>query len=381
MKLFLAVTATLAMGALADKHLAEELEPKDGQTLCTKDVGGNEVEFLCEYYQTCNVAANKSFSSCLPKGNTACFKYKNLGTSGDIRSVVNPAGCKPYETCCDDKCCGADEQCMEVWGGLTDPFKYGDETIRNIDDVARNEWKTNKGVAIANKPRRCVPRACATDPRTGLPNPNCENAPIMDVSTGFKAVYMPLLGLGVTALIFIIAIVKRQDTFLEMLFPLMTIVTSFFLILSEGWIMALMCTFLAAATMASGDQDKKWLVWFQLFFMWIYFGGTSYFMFAGAPTNFFTAASSKQTIDDIAKHCSEHFDYYKLHPYQITWNMDPNNIYTGICGREFIGYQIFIAYGQAFALFLMVTTTVVGYLNPGEASSTTKNPAGLEMAA
>ena len=60
--------------------------------------------------------------------------------------------------------------------------------------------------------------------------------------------------------------------------------------------------------------------------------------------------------------------------------MDPENKYTGICGREFIGYLIFIAYGQAFALFLMVTTTVVGYLNPGGPSETTKNPA-VEMAA
>jgi hypothetical protein len=375
MKLFLAVTATLAMGALADKHLAEELKP--GQTKCEDSMShqGKPAGSPCEYYEQCNEGPHKNFTQCLPKGNTACYLYKTLGESGtaenkDVRSAVD-GGCWPYQTCCDGACCGADEQCMEVMGApytgdLAVSFQYGDESIAYVEMAARNEWKTAKGADILNKPRKCV---------------KVTDAPIMDVTTGFKAVYMPLLGLGVTALIFIIAIVKRQDTFLEMLFPLMTIVTSFFLILSEGWIMALMCTFLAAATMASGDQDKKWLVWFQLFFMWIYFGGTSYFMFSGAPTNFFTAASSKQTIDDIAKHCSEHFDYYKLHPYQITWNMDPNNIYTGICGREFIGYQIFIAYGQAFALFLMVTTTVVGYLNPGEASSTTKNPAGVEMGA
>lgn len=66
----------------------------------------------------------------------------------------------------------------------------------------------------------------------------------------------------------------------------------------------------------------------------------------------------------------------------MTFDMDPQNKYTGICGREFVGYQIFIAYGQAFSLFLMVSTTVIGFLNPGESSTTTKNPASnVEMGA
>lgn len=366
MKLFLSVSAMLAAGALGDQHMAPAAapEPVDGQTECKDAPGG-----ICQYYEFCNEASNKSFTQCLPKGNTACYKYKKLGDSGDIRSVSDaPAGCKPYETCCDGTCCGANQQCMEVWGNYGS-FEYGDETVASIEHVARNDWKTDKGVAIENKPRQCV----------DLTGPN--GAPIMDVTTGMKAVYMPLLGLGVTALIFIMAIVKRQDTFLEMLFPLLTIVFSFFLILSEGWIMALLCTFLAAATMAAGDQDKKWLVWFQLFFMWVYFGGKSDFMFSGAPTNFFTLAKGSATIDQLGQSCSNHFDYYKLHSTQISWYMDPSNVYTGICGREFIGYQIFIAYGQAFALFVMVATTVVGYLNPGGPSTeTTKNPA-VEMGA
>jgi len=376
MKLFLSVSAMLATGTLAASHegAAPAASPVDGQTECKKDVGKTEVTFMCEYYQTCITAANASFSQCIPKGNTACYKYKELGTSGDIREA-HSVGCTPYQTCCDGQCCGPNEQCMEAWANgdgtakPLGPFKYGDETIQHIEMVARNDWKTDKGVAIANKPRVCVPLM---------------DAPIMDVSTGFKAVYMPLLGLGVTAMIFVFAIIKRQDTFLEMLFPLSVIVTSFFLVLSEGWVMALMCTFLAAATMAAGDQDKKWLVWFQLFFMWVYFGGSSSFMFERtAGTNFFHKASGSATIDGqggLSNTCSHHFDYYKLHSFQMQWNMDPENIYTGICGREFIGYLIFIAYGQAFALFLMVTTTVVGYLNPGGPSETTKNPA-VEMGA
>ena len=378
MKLFLSVSAMLATGALAASHTTPSAssEPVDGQTEC-KDAMPREgsPDGICEYYEFCNEASNKSFTQCLPKGNTACYKYKELGTSGEIRDAETK-GCKPYETCCDGACCGADEQCMEVWANGDDlvdptkrlgPFKYGDETIQHIEMVARNDWKTDKGVAIANKPRVCVPLM---------------DAPIMDVSTGFKAVYMPLLGLGVTAMIFVFAIIKRQDTFLEMLFPLSVIVTSFFLVLSEGWVMALMCTFLAAATMAAGDQDKKWLVWFQLFFMWVYFGGSSDFMFSSAPVNFFKKAAGGATIDGLSATCSTHFDYYKLHSFQMEWNMDPTNKYTGICGREFIGYQIFIAYGQAFALFLMVTTTVVDYLNPGTGSKSTANPAAnVEMGA
>jgi len=374
MKLFLSVSAMLATGALAASHTTPSAssEPVDGQTEC-KDAMPREGSpaGICEYYEFCNEASNKSFTQCLPKGNTACYKYKELGTEGDIREAETK-GCKPYETCCDGTCCGAGTHCMEVWGNKKSPlaaryqFMYGDEMITDIDHVARNDWKTDKGVAIANKPRVCVPFM---------------DAPIMDVSTGFKAVYMPLLGLGVTAMIFVFAIIKRQDTFLEMLFPLSVIVTSFFLVLSEGWVMALMCTFLAAATMAAGDQDKKWLVWFQLFFMWVYFGGSSSFMFERtAGSNFFHQASGDATIDGLSKTCSAHFDYYKLDDYQVSWDMDPENIYTGICGREFIGYLIFIAYGQAFALFLMVTTTVVGYLNPGGPSETTKNPA-VEMGA
>lgn len=372
MKLFLSVSAMLATGALAASHEgatpAMKPEKGDGQTDCKKDMGGTEVEFFCEYYETCITAKNASFSQCIPTGNKECYKYKELGESGEIRSA-SPMGCAPYQTCCDGACCGANEQCMEVWGNNNEgppvSFMYGDEMVANIDMVARNGWKTAKAVTIVNKPRKCVPLA---------------DAPIMDVTSGMKAVYMPLLGLGVTLLIFVIAIVKRQDTFLAMLFPLCTIIFSFFLVLTEGWVMALMCTFVAAATMAAGDQDKKWLVFFQLFFMWVYFGGSSYLIFAGtAGKNFFSEASDS-TIDELSLACSKHFDYYKLHNYQVSWDMDPNNVYTGICGREFIGYQIFIAYGQAIALFLMVTTTVVGYLNPGGPSETTKNPA-VEMAA
>jgi len=102
--------------------------------------------------------------------------------------------------------------------------------------------------------------------------------------------------------------------------------------------------------------------------------------------NFFTEASDK-SITALCGQCAKHFDFYKIHPYQLDYTQDPNdavNQYSGICAPGFIGYQIFIAYGQAFALFLMVTTTVVSYLNPGEASATgTKNPAaaGVEMGA
>mmetsp|Transcript_94655 Transcript_94655/g.229916 ORF Transcript_94655/g.229916 Transcript_94655/m.229916 type:complete len:377 (-) Transcript_94655:301-1431(-) len=376
MKLFVAVSALLATGALAQTPAAAKADADLGETDCTKEVAGEDVDFTCDWKHTCHTSANKTLSTCVKKGDKVCNMYSKYAEEGDIISLRT---CKPYETCCDTECCGVDKQCMEVYGDTGASNKVSITWDYNgpfdINDVARNDWKTKKGAKVTNRPRTCVP---------------LNDAPVMDATTGFKAVYMPLLGLGVTALIFIMAIVKRQDTFLEMLIPLTLIFTSFFLVLTEGWIMALMCTFLAAATMASGDQDKKWLVWFQIFFMWFYFGGSSGFMFSQASgnflTNFFTEASAN-TIKDLCGTCAAHFNYYKIHPYQLDYTQDPNdmvNQYSGICAPGFIGYQVFIAYGQAFALFLMVTTTVVGYLNPGEASATgTKNPAaaGVEMGA
>jgi len=382
MKLFVAVSALLATGALAQTPAgAPEADADLGQTDCTyEDASGEEQKTICQWYQTCHTSANKTLSTCILKGDKVCNMYSKYAEEGDIIAVHT---CQPYETCCDTECCGVDQQCMEVSGNSAMKINWDHSGPFPLEAVARNDWKTQKGVSVTNRPRTCVDKV-KTDQTTGQ---KILNAPVMDATTGFKAVYMPLLGLGVTALIFIMAIVKRQDTFLEMLIPLTLIVTSFFLVLTEGWTMALMCTLLAAATMASGDQDKKWLVWFQIFFMWFYFGGSNYFMFTGAVTNFFSEASGDNSISDLCGQCAKHFDFYKIHPYQLDYTQDPNdavNQYSGICAPGFIGYQIFIAYGQAFALFLMVTTTVVGYLNPGEASAAgTKNPAatGVEMGA
>ena len=128
---------------------------------------------------------------------------------------------------------------------------------------------------------------------------------------------------------------------------------------------------------------KKWIVWFQLFFLWVYFGGASYFMFAQAPTNFFDKATKPAvTIDDLSQSCSKYFDYYKRNPKQLLWSENPSDLYTGLCAHGFLGYQVFMAYLQAISMFLMSITTVVSYLNPGNKSSEpeTANPT-VEMGA
>jgi hypothetical protein len=376
MKLFLAVTATLAMGALAQTPAgAPEADADLGQTSCDVEMpDGETMKQICDFYQECHTSKNTTKSGCIPKGNKVCDLYSEFGTTGNvIENNINSEGCKPFQTCCDLECCNPDQVCIEQWSGRT--ISYGGSSEQSLEHIARNGWKTMKGVAVVNKPRTCVDSRYKMDP-----------------TTGFKAVYMPLCGLATTAVIFVLAIVKNQESILEIIFPLLVILTSFYPPLSEGWIMALLCTFVAAATMATGDQDKKWLVWFQIFFMWFYFGGNgqsatsgdiipSSFMFSSfKPRNFFQGATSV-SISQIASSCVQYFDYYEYHPDQMTWDMYSSKKNHGICGDEFIGYQIFIAYGQAFALFLMTTFTVVGYLNPGEASSTTKNPAGVEMAA
>jgi len=248
------------------------------------------------------------------------------------------------------------------------PSKYGEETIDDINKVARNDWKTDKGRKIERKPRICVDHTVT---------------PVMSISTAMKAIYMPILGLGVTCLFFIVAIAKRQKSIPSMLFELAVIASSFFLILTEGWLMSLLCVFVAAASAASGDRDKKWIVWFQLFFLWVYFGGASYLMFATAPTNFFDKATKPAvTIDSLSQSCSNYFDYYKRNPKQLLWNEDPSDLYTGLCAHAFLGYQVFMAYLQAISMFLMSITTVVSYLNPGNKSSEpeTANPT-VEMGA
>jgi len=374
MKLFLTATALLApMGhAQTAPAPAPATEPKDGQTKCEEAM--NRPNGLCEYYEYCNVPeGNRSFTQCLPKGNTACYLYKDLGDEGDIRDA-NPFGCFPYQTCCDGACCGPNQQCMEVVGTpAVNPyqpyaFKYGDETIDDINKVARNDWTTDKGRKIERKPRICVDHT---------------ETPVMSVSTAMKAIYMPILGLGVTFLFFIVAIAKRQKSIPSMLFELAVIASSFFLILTEGWLMSLLCVFVAAASAASGDRDKKWIVWFQLFFLWVYFGGASYFMFAQAPTNFFDKATKPAvTIDSLSQSCSNYFDYYKRNPKQLLWSENPSDLYTGLCAHAFLGYQVFMAYLQAISMFLMSITTVVSYLNPGNKSSEpeTANPT-VEMGA
>ena len=142
---------------------------------------------VCASTTNTATAGGQQIAHAVPPRATPRASCQDLGDEGDIRDA-NEKGCFPYETCCDGKCCTPNQQCMEVvgtpfkdiQGNLVKPFpfKYGDETIDDINKVARNDWTTDKGRKIERLPRICVDH-------TG---------PVMSVSTAMKVI-MPIWGL------------------------------------------------------------------------------------------------------------------------------------------------------------------------------------------
>ena len=64
------------------------------------------------------------------------------------------------------------------------------------------------------------------------------------------------------------------------------------------------------------------------------------------------------------------------------WGIAPNRVSYGLCSREFIGFEVFMAYINAFAVFTMVAHTVHVYLAPvaGEVPASNDQVKPVEMA-
>jgi len=186
-----------------------------------------------------------------------------------------------------------------------------------------------------------------------------------------------------------------------MLLPLIVLVASFFLALSEAWIFALFTAFVAVATTSTSAEHQGKLVLFLLAFVWLYFGGMN-LLFAyptgDTPNNYFLlaarggrqtpteansilsaisgladlggalgaadgAADPVDTLMALEASCNAYFDgYYSLDVSTTAWDTDPETTATGLCGRGFITFLVIMAYAQAAAVVTMVAFKVLAFL-------------------
>ena len=70
----------------------------------------------------------------------------------------------------------------------------------------------------------------------------------------------------------ILLFVKNQDGIVAMLLPLIVLVASFFLALSEAWIFALFTAFVAVATTSTSAEHQQARP-LPARLVWLYFGG------------------------------------------------------------------------------------------------------------
>lgn len=218
----------------------------------------------------------------------------------------------------------------------------------NVLEAVRNGWKTKNGEAFKNKPKACI-------------------AKVFDTPQGMKQVLAPTVSMLIVLLAIPLAIRKKQVGCLDVVTPLIVIVISFFLTLTEGWVFALFTMVVAVATMSTSEENKGKLVIFQVAYVWMYFGGMNFFFankIADTPTNYFTKASTKKLMD-LETDCSTYFgNYFSIINPTKAWDTDTTLTTEGLCGRDWISFLIIMAYAQAFAIFLMVAFTVVSYLSP-----------------
>jgi len=188
-----------------------------------------------------------------------------------------------------------------------------------------------------------------------------------------------------------------------MLLPLIVLVASFFLALSEAWIFALFTAFVAVATTSTSAEHQGKLVLFLLAFVWLYFGGMN-LLFAyptgDTPNNYFLlaargptpteansilsaisgladlggalgaadgaadgAANPDGTLVTLEKSCNAYFEgYYSKDASTTAWDTDPETTATGLCGRGFITFLVIMAYAQAAAVVTMVAFKVLAFL-------------------
>lgn len=169
----------------------------------------------------------------------------------------------------------------------------------------------------------------------------------------------------------ILLFVKNQDGIVAMLLPLIVLVASFFLALSEAWIFALFTAFVAVATTSTSAEHQGKLVLFLLAFVWLYFGGMNLlfaFSFGGAeanpfvPDNYFRLAAQHDLLA-LEGTCNAYFGgYYGLDVSTTAWDTDPTTTTTGLCGRGFITFLVIMAYAQAAAVVTMVAFKVLAFL-------------------
>lgn len=362
------IKTLFTFGLMATSALAQAPAPggggddDDNMETCDFKIGGSKLK--CDWYQECYeeedaadkvleeaAAAQGGLNGCILKGNHVCKRYEKLGQSGKIvANTVGSGGCHPSTTCCDGACCTEQQECLPMESGT---FTYGewDKTSQewpglNAAWVARNEWKLPNGDDLENRPMHCV---------------NIK----FDATTGGKAVFTPMMAM---VLLFGSAIAgfRRSNTgFLDKIAPAFIMLSGFFLMLSEGWVFALFTALVASATMAAPRDGFKGscLVLGQLMFAWVYFGGSVFFFSKSSMKNYFNEASGKG-MSALESGCSSFYDFYGFSDQIKPWFVGATRNTYGLCSREFIGFQVIMAYVNAFALFSMVTHTFMDYIGP-----------------
>lgn len=231
-----------------------------------------------------------------------------------------------------------------------DTFKY-DFTTQSVWKIQQNGGMMADGTAPKNYPMFCAP---------GILGPN----------KATKAVVTPLLAMLLLMTVAIAGFRRSNTGFFDKVAPLCVFLTGFFLMLSEGSTFSLLTAVVASTTMACPDNKKGYLVVGQLFFLWLLFGGNQFFFqtsqISGTPTlvNYFTLAQSTG-MAELGTRCTAFYaGFFKYAGPAKAWGIAPNRVSYGLCSREFIGFEVFMAYLNAFAVFAMVAHTVHVYLAP-----------------
>jgi len=319
------------------------------------------VKQSCMYYQECYESKNKTLSGCITKGNQVCERYSQLGKDGDVVAIsgvdatytqAGGGSCHPTSTCCGDKCCTDKQSCVALPGGdlgsKYDSFEY-DFTTQSVRKIQQNKGKMANGEAPKNSPMMCVDQVFGPNKAT-------------------KAVVTPLVAMLLLATVAIAGFRRSNTGLFDKIAPAVVFLTGFFLMLSEGSAFSLLTAVVASTTMACPDNKKGYLVIGQLFFLWLLMGGTQFFFGndRNTLTNYFVKAQSTN-MDQLGKDCSEYYANYFVYAgagKAKAWSIAPSRIYSGLCSREFIGFQVFMAYINAFAVFAMVAHTTHVYLAP-----------------
>jgi len=356
--LALGLTFIVATNAAGNASLPE------GTITCDFNSPGTEVKQECPFYMACTESKNKTWSGCVLKGNTVCNLHRYLGETGDIVSNNLPTGCHPTESCCDGQCCSELQVCEELQGPSSTTFMY-DYTVLDVVQVARNDWKTPNGKVVQNRPRVCIDKTMSAD-------------------SASKAVLTPIFALAILSLVTVEGFRRASSpAMIYKIGPAIIAFTGFFLMLSQGWIFALMTQVVASATMACPRSKKGLLILGQLMFLWVYFGGVINVWFGtGNMKNFFQLAQSKVlegSSNSLVGECTSYYDFYNYaqNGNDKAWNADPTRSSWGLCAREYLGFLVVMSHFNAFAVFTMITHTFHEYLSPvvsDDKTTETTNP-------